>query len=211
MPEIIFADYKGKEKCYLLTISTALSGQPASLEEIVDLHECQWHTPHTRQQGCTRKKNWKSEWKKSAWHRNGDHPLDSVHIHTSLPPQSPSGILPHALILAHLPLQQQLAADKDVLGRCSPGYNSVQRVKRRGEEAEEVIRHWSRTNMNSGSMSPNSEGTCCCPFFFFANSRIRLCLRAVEAARLMVATLYWEFNSNLSTMISNSDSKMINN
>lgn len=77
-------------------------------------------------------------------------------------------------------------------------YNSVRRVKRRGEEAEEeAIRHWSSTNMNSGSMSPDSEETCCCLFFFFANSWIRLRLRAVASQRLKVATLHRKLDSNL--------------
>lgn len=45
-------------------------------------------------------------------HSNGDQPSDTVLMHTSLPPLSPSGILEHAFFLIHLPLQPQLAAEK---------------------------------------------------------------------------------------------------
>lgn len=177
---------------------TALSGQSdASLEGTVVMPECQWHTPLGHVTGSRdapdRKPGSLSGKTEKRWPPSSP---DSVYIyiHTSLPVQSPSGILHHALPLAHLPLHRQLAADKDVLGRCSPGYNSVQRVKLWGGGEEEVIRHWSRTNMNSGSMSPDSEVTCCC--LFFANSRISLPVRAVAAPRLKVATLYRELDSN---------------
>ena len=95
------------------------------------------HPSWSYQAGCTRQKTWKSERKKKRiTHsiRNGGQPADSVHQ-----------TLTHLYLLRlHLasfsmlalspisPLQQQLAAYYGVLGRCSQGYNSVQRVKRIG-------------------------------------------------------------------------------
>lgn len=110
----------------------------------VEMHGCSILS-HDRQQGSVRQKTHNPELVKM--HRNGDHPSARAHSARALPLLSPFTVAPS---LAHRPLQQQLPVNVW-------GDNSTRQVKRTGGSEEEVMRRRSRTHVNSGSLSSDSE------------------------------------------------------
>lgn len=153
-----------------------------------------WHSPlHDRQQGCTRQKSWNSGKKNTL--RNDDR---CMHIPKTLPPQSPSVVVQHARLLACLPLQQQPGVY--LLGCGLPGLgHSGQQVKRTegGGRADAPLK---QTNMNSGSVSPDSEDTWSGLFFFFAISWNDFSVGAITAPHLRGATLNRELDLNFNML-----------
>lgn len=176
------------KKCSLLTKSAALSEQGT------------WHTPLglIRQQGCTRQRSWKSERKKKkrmtlSQTRILTSSVSIWHPPACSPPPSPTAAAAGSVLRC---LGTVLAG----ILLLSAGYNGQEEAEEEAEE--EVTRHWSRTNMNSGSMSPGWEETCCWG---------AICLRAVAPPGRKGATSHRESHSNLRSMICSSDRKITTN
>lgn len=138
------------------------------------MDDCQWHTPvsHNRQQGCTRPDRKAGSLSGKITHSVTVTSPKAVCIFPN--PYLPSLHLASSSMLAFSPISHCNSSRQPVQmfwDAARRGQNTTPASGLNGEEAgEEVIRHWSRTNMNSGSMSPESEETCFFCFLFFANS-----------------------------------------
>lgn len=164
------------------------------------MDDCQWHTPvsHNRQQGCTRPDRKAGSLSGKITHSVTVTSPKAVCIFPN--PYLPSLHLSSSSMLAFSPISHCNSSRQPVQmfwDAARRGQDTTPASGLNGEEAgEEVIRHWSRTNMNSGSMSPESEETCFFLFFFCQLMSLHpLC--AITAPRMRVAPLYRELDSNL--------------